>query len=576
MNKIPQKWKKTSINEIEINPTTVSSFKDIKLDNKIGIALDLEGNYSVEPVLGIAIASKEDTHFISIEDAVNDDALKEALSNPNIDKYCFDYKAIKVALARYGITIEGLKFDVLIAAYLLDSSLKNNVFQAMNAFGVDLQKEEVSLFNTVNDKFTAKVAYFSLHLYEKAYIELEKINAVNLLTDLELPLTSTLAEMEIEGFPIDVKILDGFGQEYKEKLNQLTKQIHELAGETFNIASPKQVGEILYNKLGLKGNKNASTSFDNLKELVDEHPIIAPLIEYRKYAKLLSTYVEGIKPHIHEDGKIHAHFNQTQTTTGRLSSSEPNLQNISIRDEEGKLIRKAFYYPNHEYEILSLDYSQIELRILAFLSNCKPLKDVFESHTDIHTATAKAVFHVEQPTYAQRRQAKAVNFGIIYGISDFGLADQIGVSTREARSIINEFYSNYPEVANFFNNIVNEARDNGYVSTLTGRRRYLREIYDSSYQVREFAKRAAMNAPIQGTAADLIKISMIKVNKALKEGGYKTKMVLQIHDELIFKVPAEEKDKVYDLIKNIMEHAIDINVPLEVDGGFGEDWYSCK
>ena len=576
MNKIPQKWKKASITEVEINPTTVISFEGINLDNKIGIAIDLEGNYSNEPVMGIAIASKEDTYFISIEDAQNDGTLKAILANPNIDKYCFDYKAIKVALARYGITVEGLKFDVLVAAYLLDSSLKNNVFQAMNAFGVDLQKEEVSLFNTVNDKFTAKVAYFSLHLYEKAYIELEKINAVNLLIDLELPLASTLAEMEIEGFPIDVTILDNFGQEYREKLNQLTKQIHELAGETFNIASPKQVGEILYNKLGLKGNKNASTSFDNLKELIDEHPIIEPLLEYRKYAKLLSTYVEGIKPHIHEDGKIHAHFNQTQTTTGRLSSSEPNLQNISIRDEEGKLIRKAFYYPNHEYEILSLDYSQIELRILAFLSNCKPLQEVFESHTDIHTATAKAVFHVDQPTYAQRRQAKAVNFGIIYGISDFGLADQIGVSTKEARVIISEFYSNYPEVANFFNNIVNEARDNGYVSTLTGRRRYLREIYDSSYQVREFAKRAAMNAPIQGTAADLIKISMIKVNNALKEGGYKSKMVLQIHDELIFKVPKEEKDIIYDLVKNIMEHAIDINVPLEVDGGYGEDWYSCK
>lgn len=576
MNKIPQKWKKTSMDEVEINPHTVTSFKDIKVKDKIGIAIDLDGNYSIDPVNGIAICDDNDTYYISIDDAKNDEALKKLLEDPSIKKYCFDYKAIKVALSRYDINIEGLAFDVLIAAYLLDSSLKNNIFQAMNAFGVDLQKEEVTLFNANNDKFTAKVAYFSLHLYEKAYMELEKINAVTLFNELELPLTSTLAEMEIEGFPIDVTILDNFGQEYKEKINQLTKEIHALAGESFNIASPKQVGEILYNKLGLKGNKNSSTSFDNLKELIDEHPIIEKLLEYRKYAKLLSTYVEGIKPHVHSDGKIHAHFNQTQTTTGRLSSSEPNLQNISIRDEEGKLIRKAFYYPNHEYEILSLDYSQIELRILAYLSNCEPLKKVFMSNTDIHTATASAVFHVDQPTYAQRRQAKAVNFGIIYGISDFGLAEQIGVSTKQARAIINEFYSNYPEVANFFNNIVNEARDNGYVSTLTNRRRYLREIYDANYQVREFAKRAAMNAPIQGTAADLIKISMIKVNKALKEGGYKTKMVLQIHDELIFKVPKEEKEEVYKLIKNIMEHAIEINVPLEVDGGFGEDWYSCK
>lgn len=576
MNKIPQKWKKISMTEIDISPKTVTTFKDIEFKDKIGVAIDQEGNYSTEPVFGIAICNGEDTYYISIDNAKNDSYLKEVLNNPNINKYCFDYKAIKFALKRYDINIEGLSFDVLIAAYLLDSSLKNNIFQAMNAFGIDLQKEDVSLFNTVNDKFTAKVAYFSLHLYEKAYIELEKINAITLFNELELPLVNTLAEMEIEGFPIDVTILDNFGKEYKEKIATLTKEIYALAGETFNIASPKQVGEILYNKLGLKGNKNASTSFDNLKELIDEHPIIEKLLEYRKYAKLLSTYVEGIKPHIHPDGKIHAHFNQTQTTTGRLSSSEPNLQNISIRDEEGKLIRKAFYYPNHEYEILSLDYSQIELRILAFLSNCEPLKEVFLSNTDIHTATAKAVFHVEQPTYAQRRQAKAVNFGIIYGISDYGLADQIGVSTKEARNIINEFYSNYPEVANFFNNIVNEARENGYVSTLTNRRRYLREIYDANYQVREFAKRAAMNAPIQGTAADLIKIAMIKVSNALKEGGYKTKMVLQIHDELIFKVPSDEKEEVYKLIKDIMEHAIDINIPLEVDGGFGEDWYSCK
>ena len=576
MNKIPQKWKKASITEIEIVPETLTSFKDIEFPNDIGLAIDMDGDYTYDPVNGLAIAIKDKTYYIDIEDAKNDGTLKAALSNPSINKYCFDYKGIKVALSRYGITVEGLKFDLLIAAYLLDSSLKNNVYQAMNAFSIDLQSDDISLFNQINDKLTAKVAYFCLNLFNKANIELEKINALDLFNNLELPLCSTLAEMEIEGFPIDTNVLDEFGKEFKHKINLLTDEIYSLAGEEFNIASPKQVGDILFNKLGLTGNKNLSTSFDNLKELVDKHPIIEKLLDYRKYAKLLSTYVEGIKPWVGKDGKLHAHFNQTQTTTGRLSSSEPNLQNISIRDEEGKLIRKAFYYPDHEYQILSLDYSQIELRILAYLSNCEPLKQVFINHTDIHDATAKTIFHVDQPTYAQRRKAKAVNFGIIYGISDYGLADQIGVSNKEAREIIKEFYNNYPEVAEFFNNIVEEARTNGYVTTLTGRRRYLREIYDANYQTREFAKRAAMNAPIQGTAADLIKISMIKVNKALKEGNFKSKMVLQIHDELIFKVPSEEKEAVYNLVKDIMEKAIDINVPLEVDGGFGEDWYSCK
>ena len=575
LNKIPPRWKKVSINEIPINPILVNSFKDINLSSEIGIALDMDGNYTISPILGIAINDHDNTYYIPFTDALNDETLIKVLSDPNYHKYCYDYKAIKVALSRNGLSINGLFFDIFIATYLLDSSLKNNISQVMSIYGVDLQMEEISLLTANNMDFTSKVAYFSFHLYKKVLLELDKYQATNLYSELELPLVDTLADMEIEGFPIDVEILEQFGKQYRNNINILSDEIYALAGEKFNISSPKQVGEILF-KLGLTKNSDKSTSIDNLKELIDEHPIVNKIIEYRKYSKLLTTYVEGIKPYVMKDGKIHAHFNQAQTTTGRLSSSEPNLQNISIRDEESKMIRKAFYYPNKEFAILSLDYSQIELRILAYLSDCQVLKDVFLSHNDIHTATAKAIFHVEQPTYAQRRQAKAVNFGIIYGISDFGLAEQIGCSNKQARAIIDEFYSNYPEVATFFNKIVADARTNGFVSTLTGRRRYLREIYDSNYQTREFAKRAAMNAPIQGTAADLIKISMIKVNEALKKSGLSTKMVLQIHDELIFKVPHEEKETAYSLIKNIMEHAIDINVPLEVDGGFGEDWYSCK
>ena len=265
------------------------------------------------------------------------------------------------------------------------------------------------------------------------------------------------------------------------------------------------------------------------------------------------------------------------TTTGRLSSSEPNLQNISVRDEEGKQIRKAFYYPDENYEILSLDYSQIELRVLAALSNCQALKDIFLSNEDIHAATAKKIFNLQkEPTSLQRRRAKTVNFGIVYGISDWGLAEQLEINPKEAKEIINSFYTSFPEVATFFQKIITDAMKDGYVSTLLGRRRYLRELHDSNYQVRESAKRAAMNAPVQGTAADLIKLAMNKVHQALLDNKLETKMILQIHDELIFRVPANEKEKAYSLIKDIMENALNIDVPLVVDGGFGHDWYSAK
>ncbi|MCR5516942.1 MAG: DNA polymerase I, partial [Lachnospira sp.] len=462
---------------------------------------------------------------------------------------------------------------------LIDSSIKGSPEQVLSLFGVDLGKDndEVDLFNANNDKRTAKIAYFTFCLEKKAVAELEKLEAYKLFKEVELPLSDTLADMEIEGFPLNADKLDEFGNEFKKKEAQLKQEIYNLAGEEFNLASPKQLGDILFNKLGLSKNRKMSTSVDNLKELIDDHPIVEKVLEYRKYFKLITTYIDGLKPHIYSDGKIHAHFNQALTTTGRLSSSNPNLQNISVRDEEGKMIRQAFYYPEEDVEILSLDYSQIELRILAYLSNCQKLKNIFMSGEDIHSATAKSVFNIEgEPTANQRRRAKAVNFGIVYGISDWGLAEQIDVSPKEAHHIIESFYESFPEIRDFFMNIIDEAKKNGYVSTLLGRRRYLRDINDSNYQTREFAKRAAMNAPIQGTAADLIKVAMIKVDQAIKEKGYKSKMVLQIHDELIFKVYKEEKEELFKMVKSIMESALQVDIPLEVDGGFGKDWYSAK
>ena len=584
ISKVSPKWKQIGDGHSEIEVTTVSSFKDIELGEEIGIALDYEDSddYFNTQVFGIALSNKTNHYYINIEDALNDKKLLDILSNKNIKKCCYDYKAIKVALAKLGVKIEGLEFDILIATYLIDTTVKNKVEPVFNVYGVDIsdhkKDDSLSLFSNENPSFTAKIAFFSLQLAGRIKAELVKINALELYNTLELPLVNVLADMEIEGFPLDVKVLDEMGDEWKAKVKELEKEIFDLAGQTFNISSPKQLSEILYDKLGLPSKKKGSTSFDNLKELIDYHPIISKIIEYRKYSKLISTYVEGLKTHIYKDGKIHATFNQALTQTGRLSSSNPNLQNISIRDEEGKQIRKAFYYTEDDYEILSLDYSQIELRILAHLSNCPNLKNIFmDPDNDIHSATAKRIFKLKgEPNALQRRKAKAVNFGIIYGISDWGLADQLEISVKESKEIINSFYESFPEVNDFFRNIVDNALKNGYVSTMMGRRRYLRELHDSNYQVREFAKRAAMNAPIQGSAADLIKIAMIEVDKALKDNGFKTKMVLQIHDELIFKVPNEEKEKVYQLIRDKMEHAMNLSIPLQVDGGFGKSWYDCK
>ena len=580
MSKLVQKWKKQDLTQMEIDVKKVSSLKVLKDATEIGIALDYEDdNYSLGLIYGLAFTNKKDTYYIAIDDLKKDQHALELLNNQNVKKYCYDYKAIKVALAKNDININGLFFDLLIASYLVDSSLKNDVEVVMNVYGIDISSsgETLSLFSSEDPIKTGKIALFSMLLYNRVNEELEKISAIKLYQDLEIPLVDTLADMEIEGFPIDASILDEFGDDYKKKLHDLSEEIYALAGTTFNLASPKQISDILYTRLGLSANKKMSTSVDSLKDIQDQHPIVNKILEYRKYFKLLTTYVEGLKNHIHEDGKIHAKFNQALTTTGRLSSSEPNLQNISVRDEEGKQIRKAFYYQDDNYEILSLDYSQIELRVLASLSNCKALKEIFLSNEDIHAATAKKIFNLQgEPTSLQRRRAKTVNFGIVYGISDWGLAEQLEISPKEAKEIINSFYSSFPEVASFFQKIISDAVNNGYVSTLLGRRRYLRELHDSNYQTREAAKRAAMNAPVQGTAADLIKLAMNKVHQALKEGKYETKMILQIHDELIFRVPKKEKEQVYQLIKNIMENALDLDVPLLVDGGFGRDWYSAK
>ena len=559
----------------------IVSTKDINLKNGFGVALDAENtNYHDANIFGLSICVDNKVYYIHKESLIKDQKLIDALRDKNIKKYAFDYKGIYCTLKHNNIALDGLYFDLLLATYLLNSDLKTDFESIMKYYNIDVREAsetDNSLFLTNNPKLSAYISYYSYALYKEIVFKLKEKDQYELLYTIEQPLTLVLANMEVEGFPVDRELLLKYKKDYESKIDVLEKEIYSLAGEDFNISSPKQLSHILYEKLNLVGNKNNSTSVEYLKELKAIHPIVPLILEYRKYAKLISQYVDGIVCYIKDDGKIHASFNQAITTTGRLSSSEPNLQNISVRDEEAKQIRKAFYYKENNIGIMSLDYSQIELRILAHLSNSKTLIDIFESGHDIHSETAKKVFHIDrEPSSLERRKAKAVNFGIIYGISDWGLADQIESSVSEAKEIIYSFYQEFPEIRTYLDGLVDFAKTHGYATTMFNRRRYLDELNDSSYQVREFAKRAAMNAPIQGSAADLIKIAMIKINDILKENKYKSCLISQIHDELILKVYEDEKDKVYALVSNIMETCVKLKVSLKVDGGYAKTWFDAK
>ena len=407
--------------------------------------------------------------------------------------------------------------------------------------------------------------------------KMEEYDLTNLYYDLELPLIEVLTIMEDNGVMINKEKLEELGVEYRFKLNNLENEIFKLANKEFNISSPKQVAEILFDDLKLHENKKRSTSSDELEKLVNDHPIVSLILSYRKYAKLLSTYIEGLQNYIYEDGYIHAIFNQTQTQTGRLSSSEPNMQNISVRDEESKYIRKAFYSRFENGNIMSIDYSQVELRVLASLSNDETLIASFDNNEDIHSSTASKIFDlpIEMINDDLRRKAKAINFGIVYGISDWGLAEQVGISPKEAKMFISKYFETYPKIKEYLDGVIESCKEKGYVTTLYKRRREVREINSSSYMEREFGKRIAMNTPIQGTSADIMKIAMIKVHNYMKENNCKSKLIMQIHDELVFDL-ANGEEYLVDVFKNIMEEASNLRVRLVASHGIGKDWYEAK
>lgn len=489
------------------------------------------------------------------------------LNNKQTKKIVLNAKNLMHNLANFGQQIDGVCFDANLALYLLSGSQKANYDSKTFAekFGYDEENIAVSLFASKND------------LIE----ELEKEGMKDLYNNIELPLVPVLFEMEKSGFKVDIEELSKLNNQYQDELKNLTEKIYLDAGEEFNIKSPKQLSVVLFEKLGLKlpRNMKKSTGVDVLEKLIGQHPIIEKILRYRKIEKLNSTYIEPFLQLAEKDTHlIHTIFNQTLTSTGRLSSSEPNLQNIPVRDEEGKLLRKIFIPREKEGKIITSDYSQIELRLVAHFSQDKKLLEAYKKNIDIHAQTASDIFEVplELVTDKMRRDAKAVNFGIIYGISDYGLAQNINCSRQEAKLFIEKYFQTYVGVKQYMENCVENAKKVGFISTLFGRKRKIEELKSENYMTRQFGERAAMNMPLQGTASDIIKIAMINVYKKMQEKGLKSKLILQIHDELIVDASQGEEEIVKEILTQEMQNAVNLSIPLVAQIGIGKNWFEAK
>lgn len=498
--------------------------------------------------------------------------LKEFMENDGIKKVIHDGKNLLKALSKEGTQVNGFDFDSAIAAYLIDSARdKYNLNELINEY----------LEKNIDEKTSSAIKYLSeLYVYLKGRIKEEGME--ELYYNVEHPLIGVLSSMEVVGFNVNEEILESLAVKFKEEIKNTEKEIYALCEEEFNISSPKQLGKILFEKLDLpvikKTKTGYSTNADVLEKLKDKHPVIEKIIYYRQITKLNSTYVEGLKNVIDVDGRIHSSFNQTVTTTGRLSSTEPNLQNIPVKYEMGREIRKVFIPKEKGDILLSCDYSQIELRVLAHMSDDANMIDAFKHHNDIHTKTASEVFKVpvEEVTSLMRSRAKAVNFGIVYGISDFSLSQDLKITRKEAAEYMAIYFDRYPKIKDFLQGAIDSAKEDGYVLTLLNRRRFIPEIKSSNKIVISLGERLAMNAPIQGSAADIIKLAMVKVYERLKKEGLASEIILQVHDELILNVKPNELEKVKTLVIEEMENVFKLSVPLDVDVNLGKNWYEAK
>ncbi|HEL1556443.1 TPA: DNA polymerase I [Streptococcus suis] len=549
-------------------------------------------NYHREEVVGLAWGDK-DGIYVGGPELLDSPVLKDFLEHQPIKTY--DFKRSKVLLARKGIDLPPATFDSRLAKYLLSTVDDNALTTIAHLYGQTSLIPDEAIYGKGAKLALPERDVFFPHLARKVLVlmeteapmlaKLEENQQSDLLFEMELPLANVLAKMEIAGIKVKVETLKAMQAENEVLIEQLTKEIYELAGQEFNINSPKQLGTILFEDMGLpleytkKTKTGYSTAVDVLERLAPIAPVVSKILDYRQITKLQSTYVIGLQDAILEDGKIHTRYVQDLTQTGRLSSTDPNLQNIPVRLEQGRLIRKAFVPSLENSVLLASDYSQIELRVLAHISQDQHLIEAFQQGADIHTSTAMRVFGIEKEedvTANDRRNAKAVNFGVVYGISDFGLSNNLGISRKEAKNYIDTYFERFPGIKNYMETIVRDARDKGYVETLYKRRRELPDINSRNFNVRNFAERTAINSPIQGSAADILKVAMINLDKALTEAGLSTRMLLQVHDEIVLEVPMAELETVKAMVKETMESAIQLSVPLIADENEGETWYEAK
>ncbi len=565
--------KKESIKEF--NYLNILDASEIPLEDDYAIYIECDKeNYHDGNIVGMGIATKKNNYYVGnllIKDAL------EKISDKI--KYTYDLKKNICLLNKDNIIIKNCIFDTMIASYLLEENTKEDIAYLMHNNNYEVTFYSDSLKNGFNKEDIVKKARF-IYDTRNDYIKRLKMEQMDkLFNEIEMPLIEVLADMEISGIKCDKKILEDMSLEYKDKISKLSDKIYKECHEEFNISSPKQLGVILFEKLGLPGKKTKNgykTDADTLKKLLGSHEVIADILEYRGLTKIYNTYLEGLIPYIKSDGKIHTIYKQNLTRTGRLSSVEPNMQNIPAKDEEEKKIKKAFL-PTNDL-LLSCDYSQIELRLLAHISGSKELQEAFNNDEDIHARVAADIngIPISEVTKKQRKTAKAVIFGIVYGISGFGLGENLNISPAEAKAFIDKYYKLYPGVKKYMDNCIEEAHNTGSVRTLFNRKRTVDEINNKSYIIRQAGERIALNTPIQGTGADIMKKAMVDIYRDFKKNNIKSKMILQVHDELIFDLIESEKDIVTKIVTNDMENAIKLSVPIKVSHDYGINWYEMK
>lgn len=563
------------------------------LEKECTMHLEMFGtNYHTAEPLGFALIFSEIPYFIPFKTAIKSPQFLNFLASENHKKSVFDLKAITVLLRWHEIELRGVDYDLLLAAYLNSSSVNQDEFrEVVELFGCHDVLFDEQVYGKGAKYQCPDASVYIRHAIskvkairetkEQALANIKTFDQDRLLNEIEIPLAKALADMEYAGIAVDSENLDAFGEDLDQKIKDTESVIYDLAGENFNINSPKQLGEILFEKLGLPVYKKTKTGYSTdisvLQKLTAFNPIIDHIINYRTYTKLYSTYYEGLKQALtlKNDGKIHTIYQQALTKTGRLSSKEPNLQNIPIRNEDGRVIRKIFV-PSPDHVLLSFDYSQIELRVLAEMGDVKALKDAFAHDMDIHEATARLIFRKDEITRSERNVAKTINFSIIYGKTPWGLSEDLDIPVGKAKTFIDDYYQNYPEIKTFMEKNQDFAKENGYVKTRFNRIIHIEEIRSKNYQTREFGKRIAMNAPIQGTAADILKIAMVRIKDAFEKADLDSRMILQIHDEIVLDVLKSEEEKVTAIVKDLMEHAVDFKTKLVANYASGDNLYEVK